>query len=46
MYLLKRIPCQDDINLIGLFVNNFKIESEMFLNILRKAHEVIIICND
>lgn len=46
MYLRQRIPYQDDPYLINLATNNFNVESKKFENILRSAHEVIVLCNN
>jgi len=46
MYLRRRIPYVDDSSLINLAVSTFNIESTMFRNILKRANEVIVICNN
>ncbi|KQU16205.1 hypothetical protein ASG61_29150 [Bacillus sp. Leaf75] len=46
MYLRKRIPYKDDSYLISLTMDNFKVKSTVVQNILKKSHEVLVICNN
>ncbi|MEH7607077.1 GNAT family N-acetyltransferase [Priestia megaterium] len=46
MYLRTRIPYKDDSHLIRLTMDTFKVKRTIIQNILKKSHEVIVICNN